>query len=168
MKTVYLLRHAKSSWKDADVSDLDRPLKKKGHFQADALSDHFAALLPPPEVVLCSPAKRTLETLDYFLEVWPVAEKQLRTPSDIYLGECSTLLSHLQDLPQESEVVLLVGHNPGITDLMNTLNGSRTDDTSHLRTCEFVHFDFDVDTWSDIRSGSGLLKLRTCPKNLSE
>jgi len=168
MKTVYLLRHAKSSWKDAGLQDLDRPLKKKGHVQADALSDHFSSLLPPPDLVLCSPSKRTVDTLAYFREVWPIPDQNLHMPADTYLGESSTWLSHLQSMPAEAEVVLLVGHNPGITDLLNDLNGSSVEEVSHLRTCEFVHLDFDVSEWNEILPGTGLQKLRVRPKNLSD
>ncbi len=168
MKTVYLLRHAKSSWKDAGLQDLDRPLKKKGHLQADALSDHFSSLLPPPDLVLCSPAKRTVDTLSYFREVWPIPDQNLHMPSDTYLGEASTWLSHLQGLSDETDVVLLVGHNPGITDLLNALNASKPEDASHLRTCEFIHLDFDVASWKDVVAGSGLQKLRMRPKHLSD
>jgi phosphohistidine phosphatase len=170
MKTLYLLRHAKASWKgagkDADVEDQDRPLKKKGREQADRLSDHLSSLLPPPQGVWCSPAKRTRQTLEYFLEVWPLDSGSVHFDPALYLASSGRLLKQVRAFPDSMDVVLLVGHNPGITDVLHALDQTATEAVSHLRTCEFVQLDFQVDRWEDVEKGCGSLKLCIRAKDL--
>jgi len=166
MKTLYLLRHAKSSWKKEEVTDRDRPLKKKGNLQADAMSDHLASLLPPPQHVLCSPAVRTRETLDYFLELWPLSEDAVHFPESLYLAGVDTLKAEISTLSDESELVLVVGHNPGLTDLVHALNGSKETYLDSIRTCGFVQMDFDVDSWAELPDATGNVKLDLRPKDV--
>lgn len=166
MKTLYLLRHAKASWKDADLDDVDRPLKKKGKAQADELSDHLSSLLPPPCGVWCSSAIRARDTLNYFLEVWPLPEDRLHVEKDLYLASAKKLFKRLREFPDEVEVAMLVGHNPGMTDLLHDLDRSAADDLSKVRTCEFVQLDFEVDRWADLKRGTGTMKLAIRSKDL--
>jgi phosphohistidine phosphatase len=166
MKTLYLLRHAKSSWKKKEGADRDRPLKKKGRLQADAMSDHLASLLPPPHHVLCSPAQRTRETLEYFLELWSVPEESIAFPEPLYLAEVDALMAEIAKLPDAAEIALVVGHNPGLTDLVHHWNTSGESYTDSLRTCGFVQVDFQTDSWSEIPALSGEVKLDLRPKQL--
>lgn len=166
MKTLYLLRHAKASWKDADVEDQDRPLKKKGKAQADRLSDHLSSLLPPPGGVWCSSARRTRETLAYFLEVWPLPKEHIHVDKKLYLASGKKLFKRVCALPDELEVAMLVGHNPGITDLLHDLDPAASDELSHVRTCELVQLDFEVDRWSEVKRGAGTVKFTIRSKDL--
>jgi phosphohistidine phosphatase len=166
MKTLYLLRHAKSSWKKEEVSDRDRPLKKKGRLQADAMSDHLASLLPPPQHILCSPAQRTRETLAYFLELWPMPEDVVQFPESLYLAERDVLKSEIAGLSDQADIAMVVGHNPGLTDLIHDWNDSKGTYLDSLRTCGFVQMDFDLDSWADIPEATGDVKLDLRPKDV--
>lgn len=166
MKTLYLLRHAKSSWKKEVESDRDRPLKKKGKLQADAVSDHLASLLPPPQLVLCSPAVRTRETLAYFLELWPMKSKAVSYPDELYLAEVQSLKEQILQIPDDVDLAMVVGHNPGLTDLVHDWNESKGSYIKSMRTCSFVQMDFETDSWSGIPDARGELKLDLRPKDL--
>lgn len=166
MKTLYLLRHAKSSWKKEEVTDRDRPLKKKGKLQADAMSDHLASLLPPPQQVLCSPAVRTRQTLAYFLELWPMPEDAVLYSDSLYLAEVDALKAEIMQLPDEVDIAMVVGHNPGLTDLVHEWNHAKGSYVNSIRTCGFVQMDFQVDSWSKLAGASGELKLDLRPKDL--
>ncbi len=166
MKTLYLLRHAKSSWKDNNLDDIKRPLKKRGHFQADLLSDHLSSLIPPPQQVLCSPALRTRETLKYFLEVWPLKKEAIHFEKALYLAEKEALFESVQALPAKSEIVLIVGHNPGLSDFARKLLLPESEELETLRTCAFLQIDFDVKSWTQVTAHTGSLKLNLRPKDL--
>jgi len=166
MKTLYLLRHAKSSWREEELTDRERPLKTKGHLQADAMSDHLAHLLPPPQRVLCSPAVRTRETLRYFLELWPLPEEAVAYPDSLYLADVEELRQAVAGLPDEAEIALVVGHNPGLTDWVLSWNRAKGATADAIRTCGFVQVDFEVDRWSDIPAAVGSVKLDLRPKDL--
>lgn len=112
MKLLYLLRHAKSSWDDPDLDDFDRPLNKRGRKSAKAMAAFFRESGIAPESILCSPAKRTRETLKHLTPVLGQAPVQL--DRRIYEASYQTLLLCLADLPAEVNSVLLVGHNPGL------------------------------------------------------
>lgn len=112
MKLLYLLRHAKSSWDDPDLDDFDRPLNKRGRKSAKAMAAFFRDSGLAPETILCSPAKRTRETLKYLTPVLGAAPVQL--DRRIYEASYQTLLLCLAELPSDVGSVLLIGHNPGL------------------------------------------------------
>jgi len=112
MKLLYLLRHAKSSWDDPDLDDFDRPLNKRGRKAAKAMALYFRHAGILPQAVLCSPAKRTRETLKHLMPV--LGQVPVQFDRRIYEASYQTLLLCLADLPSEAGSVLLVGHNPGL------------------------------------------------------
>lgn len=168
MKTLYLLRHAKSSWKDEDLDDKSRPLKKRGHFQADLISDHLSSLLPPAQHVLCSSAVRTRDTLTYFLEVWPLKKAAIDYTDKLYLAERDTYFSAVTSLSEDVEVAMIVGHNPGLSDFVNKVLRKESEGPGTLRTCAFLQIDFEVATWKEVKPRSGRLKLHLRPKDLEK
>ncbi len=167
MQTLYLLRHAKSSWREPEQPDHARPLKKKGLRHSEAMATQVAALLPAPKRVLSSDAERCRETLPPFLKVWDLNEKQVEYSRDLYLATDSQVLEILRELPDGEEPVLLVGHNPGLTDLANRLT---RDDfyLENLVTCGFLQLDFDIESWSELSPGSAELKVNVKPKTLDQ
>jgi len=112
MKLLYLLRHAKSSWDDPDLDDFDRPLNKRGRKSAKAMAEFFRKSGITPQTILCSPAKRTRETLKHLAPVLGAAPARL--DRRIYEASYQTLLLCLADLPPEVNSALLIGHNPGL------------------------------------------------------
>lgn len=148
------------------MPDFDRPLISKGQFQADRLSDHLSSLLPPPTGVICSPALRTRETLHYFLEQWPLPKSALHYPETLYMAEWRTLFEEVQVLPAKSDIVLLVGHNPGLSHFARKLLRPESEELADLKPCTFVQVDFDVRGWEEVTPHTGSLKLVLRPKQL--
>jgi phosphohistidine phosphatase len=121
MRQLLLLRHAKSSWGDANTADKDRPLNDRGRKAAATIRHAMRELGLIPDVVLVSTAKRTLETLEA-LEPWD--DMPLIEPMDsLYLASLPQLLSALQGVAETVRSVLLIGHNPGIHELAAELAG---------------------------------------------
>lgn len=119
MHQLLLLRHAKSAWDDAKLADRDRPLSDRGHRAASAMRQAMQRLGLAPDLVLVSPARRTLQTLEA-LEPWdetPLIEHI----EALYLATPPQLLTVLHDIPETVRSALLIGHNPGMHDLAQTL-----------------------------------------------
>jgi phosphohistidine phosphatase len=131
--TLTLLRHAKSSWKDAAMDDFDRPLASRGKRDGKRFGQRLQQCLPKPDLVLCSTARRARETLA-FLSPELVDAAVVRYEGGLYLASAATLLERLRGLPDDSDHVLLVGHNPGLTDLVNLLLGPAADAIDNLPT----------------------------------
>jgi phosphohistidine phosphatase len=112
---LYLLRHAKSSWTDADLADHDRPLAGRGRRAADAIADHMRAEAIAPELVLCSTARRARETYERIEPA--LAAAPVRYEAGLYGASAMSLLERLRGLPDDVDSVLLVGHNPAIEEL---------------------------------------------------
>ena len=115
VKTIYLLRHAKAEAQSPN-GDAGRRLTKRGRKAAEAMGAFLAGLEPAPELVLCSPAIRTRETLD---RVLPALHPQPRSAyeEELYLADPTALLRRLREVPEATASVLLIGHNPGLQEL---------------------------------------------------
>jgi phosphohistidine phosphatase len=120
VKTLYLLRHAKAAAPKPDRDDHARALTERGRRAADLVGALLAARSEVPEVVLCSSARRTRETLAPVLDRLNTRPR-VRIEPALYLADCDTLLSTIRVLPDEVECALLVGHNPGIEELAQSL-----------------------------------------------
>lgn len=119
MRQLLLLRHAKSSWDDTKQPDRERPLSERGRHAAAAIRRAMGQLGLAPDLVLVSPARRTLETLAA-LEPWD--ETPLVDPVEgLYLAEPAQLFAVLRNVPETVRSVLLIGHNPGLHDLAQAL-----------------------------------------------
>jgi phosphohistidine phosphatase len=122
MRQLLLLRHAKSSWEDANLTDHDRPLDPEGQSAAQALRAAIARLGLTPELVLVSSARRTRETLE-LLE--PLAgSPRIHRSSDLYLASPRQILDEVVDVPANTSSILVIGHNPGLHDLAMMLAGA--------------------------------------------
>jgi phosphohistidine phosphatase len=115
VKRLYLLRHAKSSWKDTSLADHDRPLAARGRRAATAIARHLLEQGIEPELVLCSTARRARETLDGIAPV--LGTPVIRVEGDLYGASADALLERLRRVPDTAESVMLVGHNPDLQDL---------------------------------------------------
>jgi len=119
MHTLHLLRHAKSSWNNASLADHERPLAPRGRRAAEAMAGHLAALVPP-DLVLCSTARRAQDTLEPLRGRLPDTT-EVRIEDDLYGAPAALLLARLRLVPDAAAGVLLVGHNPGLEDLVRAL-----------------------------------------------
>lgn len=160
MKTVYLLRHAKSSWQDEGLDDFDRPLTKRGRAAAEAIGRHMTAEGLAPAQILCSASQRTRETLERLQRQF-AATVPVRYEKQLYLADTAALLRRLKRLNDSLASVMLIGHNPGIEGLALLL----LDDASrkHKRvgtkfsTGALAVLTADVDHWSDLKPGCARL-----------
>jgi phosphohistidine phosphatase len=122
VKILFLLRHAKSSWKDQSLPDFERPLKNRGKQAADRLGRHLKHELIVPELVLSSPALRARETIERVAKAakWDV---EIRFDQRIYEAGGLCLLEVISQIENERKTALLVGHNPGVEELLMLLTG---------------------------------------------
>ncbi|MBS1505436.1 MAG: histidine phosphatase family protein [Bacteroidetes bacterium] len=165
MKKVYLVRHAKSSWADMGMDDFDRPLNERGEKDAP----HMAKLLKHhgvvPDRMISSPAKRALSTCLAFADVLKFDEASIVTDKKLYHASADAILRVLAQMKEhkgeEEDVVLLFGHNPGITDFANALLNIGID---NIPTCGIVGATLNIDRWADIAFGCGKLTSFEYPK----
>jgi phosphohistidine phosphatase len=168
MRRVYLLRHAKSSWKDHSLADRDRPLAGRGRRAAKAMAAHLQAEGVRPDLVLCSPARRTRETLERIEGAFggPV---EASFEDALYGAGEAELLARLEALPQEVGSVMLIGHNPGLEELALAL-ASKGTGLARLRekypTAALATIDLPAERWSAIERGSGELVGYIRPRDL--
>jgi len=174
MKTLYLLRHGKSTWDSPTLGDYERPLSPRGTRAAIAAGRHLAAARLRPNLILCSSAKRTRDTADLVLaEMTPVTagtEKgaepacviPIETERGLYLCGSKALCERIRELPDRIDTVLLVGHNPDLHELALYLVG--TGDAvalGHMRdkfpTAACATLEFNAERWRDIEPGSSRL-----------
>ncbi len=165
---LWLLRHAKSSWDDPDMKDVDRPLAPRGARAAARMRDHIDAEGMRPELVLCSSALRTRETLARILPgLGP--ELTVRIESSIYSFEADELLDRLRAIPADIGSVMLVGHNPAMQELASLLaaDGDRLDELRKgFPTAALAELDLSISSWADLASGSGRLVRFVVPREL--
>lgn len=171
MKRLTLLRHAKSGWDDPVARDFDRPLNDRG-IRAAALIGRYARDHGMTfELLLASPATRCVETIDHFVEAYG-SSPETQWDRRIYLAPVGTLIDVLNDIEDAVGHVLMVGHNPGMEDLV--LNLVPDDGTSPLRdevehkfpTAALAVIDLAVDRWADVARGQGRLTGFTRPRDL--
>jgi phosphohistidine phosphatase len=115
MKRLYLLRHAKSSWKDPSLPDHDRPLAGRGRRAAKAIARHLREQRIAPELVLCSTARRARETLERIESA--LGTSVVCVEGDLYAASAPELLERLRSVPDAVGSVMLIGHNPGLQEL---------------------------------------------------
>jgi phosphohistidine phosphatase len=167
MKRVYMLRHAKSSWKDGSLPDRDRPLAGRGRRAARAMARHLEAEGIRPDLVLCSSARRTRETLELVKGGWGEGV-ETNVDDALYGASESELLAHIKALPEEVGSVMLIGHNPGLEDLALAL---ASDGSGHARmsekypTAALATIDLPAKRWSTVRRRSGELVGFVRPKD---
>jgi phosphohistidine phosphatase len=122
MKTLYLLRHAKSSWADSGIGDLDRALAPRGQRAAEKIAKHLRQQGAAPAIVLCSSARRARETLALVAPAFGTTT-ELVVEEGLYAASAEQLLSRLQRIPERTASAMIIGHNPGLQDLAVTLAG---------------------------------------------
>lgn len=170
MRTIYLLRHAKSSWKDEALDDFDRPLAKRGRRAATALGAYLATHRIVPAQVLCSPAKRTRETLERIQDALG-APLPTRFERAIYMAEAPDLLRRLRRLSDTLASAMLVGHNPGLERLAAILAAAgdemlRRRMAEKFPTAALAVICADIDHWADLQAGCGRIETFVTARDL--
>ncbi len=147
MKTLTLMRHAKSSWKDAELHDQERPLLEKGLRRTRNIIDFLQEKDFKPDIILCSPAVRTLETARIMAHAFQVSDEQLRVVSQLYPATAHDYYDLFFDLPDTASHILVVGHNPAIT---NFANYFLTEKVDYIPTSGVVSIAFDTRQWEQL------------------
>lgn len=172
MRQLLLLRHAKSSWDDASLSDHARPLNARGRRAAALMADRLRELELVPDVVLVSSARRTLQTLEALqpIEGAPIVEVM----DALYLAPWTALLEQLNRLPETARSALVVAHNPGLHDLALALVGPQGAAAPQVQrlaegypTGALAEFAVAAQ-WRDLAAGGGRLVRFLCPRDLPE
>ena len=127
MKTIHLIRHAKSSWKNPSISDFYRNLNERGLRDAPFMAKELKKLAYQPDYILCSPAKRTTKTAEFFAEKLNFNQNNIYFEQRIYAASLKTLLEILNEVPSQYNNIALIGHNPAITQLSNYLTNDYID-----------------------------------------
>jgi phosphohistidine phosphatase len=169
VRRLWLLRHAKSSWDEADLPDRLRPLAPRGARAVRALAHHLHTTAVAPDLVLCSPARRAVQTWEGVAPGVP-AGTSVEFDEAIYHADGDELLARLRDVPSRVESVLLVGHNPGLQDLAVDLVGSRKPElrerlATKLPTGALVTLEVPGN-WHDLTWGAATLVDYVVPREL--
>lgn len=171
MKILGLYRHAKSDWHDARARDFDRPLNNRGRKGADVMGRHIASHSIEWQRIIASPAVRVAETVELGAKAagrsWPAIWDRR-----IYLASSATLLDLIHEQEDDAATLLMIGHNPGLEDLIFDLVPD--DGTSPLRdiveekfpTAAYAVLEIEGQSWADVREGSARLVHLTLPRDL--
>ena len=162
MKTLLVLRHAKSSWKDSSLADKDRPLNKRGKRDAPFMGNMVKEMGVNIDKFISSPAKRAHTTSKLFAEAYGLnGKKDIQIEKLIYNESYQSVMRLISKLPDKYNTVALFGHNPDITFLVNTLGNGNI---SNVPTCGVACIDFDVEEWNDTGEGLGNIRFFKYPR----
>ncbi len=175
MKTLYLIRHAKSSWENKNVSDYERPLNDRGKRDAPFMAGILKKKSVKIDLILSSPANRALTTAKIFAKEVGIPETKIITNENIYGANKNDLLKVLLETDDTVNNLMLFGHNPGLTYLSNYIcDFSQRDvrrtpyggfpETDNIPTCGIIGMQLDFDSWKYIGSKSCSFKFFEYPK----
>jgi phosphohistidine phosphatase len=172
MLTLYLLRHAKSSWDDSCLTDHDRPLAPRGERDAPRIGAYIGANFVPPTLIVCSTAERARATLRLVEPAITDHDIDITFERRIYEVPPSQLIAYIRDLPDADNVVLIIGHNPGMQGVALELTGHGESATIRNLAVKFptaavAVLRFEADRWADVRPASGRLEAFVRPKDLA-
>jgi phosphohistidine phosphatase len=165
MKTLYLIRHAKSSWDDLDLNDVERPLNERGKKDAPRIGKRLKEKNIFPDVMLSSPAKRAFETCRIIAKILGYPDEKIKTDKRLYHANQDQLLKvvqEIEDLNDIEESVFIFGHNPGLTDFANSFLCQTID---NIPTCGVIGCKVRVKHWNETTFGSGEMVFFDFPKN---
>jgi phosphohistidine phosphatase len=172
LKSLTILRHAKSGW-DAPVDrDFDRPINARGRRGAVIMGEMWAKSGWPIDWIIASPAVRVTETLDHFQPVAGLADIEPHWERRVYLASAATLLDVIRETGAHGDHLMLVGHNPGLEDLAMMLvpydpaNPARMAIEEKLPTASVARILFDIVQWGDLAENSGTLDAFIRPRDL--
>ncbi len=164
MKTLLILRHAKSSWKEEHLSDHDRPLNKRGRHDAPRMGKLIREKGLQPQLIICSGAKRARETVELLTEACGY-KGELRLSEKLYAAAPEAYISVLKALDDSYEQVMVVGHNPGLEELLGELTGEE----QTLPTAALAQVALPIQTWSELDDSiDGRLTDLWVPRQLPE
>lgn len=160
MKTLYITRHAKSSWEE-NVKDHKRPLNERGKLDIVLVSNYVAANFKKPDLIKTSDANRALTTAMQFKKAFALEDEKFIVDDKMYDFSGAGVMRAIERTPDNVTILMVFGHNYGLTHLVNKHGNEYID---NLPTCGFVQIDFDTESWKGIFQGK--TKAMVFPKHL--
>ena len=161
MKSLFLIRHAKSSWKDTSLRDFDRPLNNRGKKDAPMMGQKLIDMGMPAPYLVSSPALRAKSTALAFAQAYNISPNNIAYRSELYESDAEDLLQLIRQTPAQTNSLMLFGHNPEFTTLGNRLGNLNI---YNIPTTGILALSFTVDDWSDLEFGDAHLKFFIYPK----
>ena len=161
MKTLYVLRHAKSSWDDCSLSDFERPLNERGIKTAPLMGKEMKKNDFVPEIIICSTAKRAEQTAKLVKDSAEF-DAEIMFEEAIYEASVTTLLHIVSEIDNEFDSALIVGHNPGFENLVRVLTGK----VEAMPTAGLAVINLEIESWNEINTESGNLREFIRPKEI--
>jgi phosphohistidine phosphatase len=162
MKTLILIRHAKSSWAEAGVSDADRPLNERGKKDAPEMAERLKEKGLEIGLFLSSTAKRARKTARYFAAAFGKDKEEIQLDERLYLAEPENFKEVLSNLDDSVQSLAIFAHNPGITVFASSLTNVRIDD---MPTCAMFGVQADTDSWKEFALAEKRFLFFDYPKN---
>ena len=162
MKTLILVRHAKSSWDSPGLSDFDRPLNERGKADAPEMAGRLKEKKINVDLFVSSPAKRAKKTAKYFAEVFDVKKEEILLVDDLYLATQQAFISTIESMDDKYNTIAVFSHNPGITEFASSLTNVRVDD---MPTCAVFAAQADTERWKDFSAAEKKFLFFDYPKN---
>jgi phosphohistidine phosphatase len=166
MKTIILVRHAKSSWKDLSLDDFDRPLNKRGKRNAPFMGEKLKIRQIMPDLILSSPAKRARKTATAIAKAIDYPKKKIKYNDNMYHTSSRHLLEMVRHQDDKHETIMLFGHNPDFNDLADML--LKQNPVYNIPTTGVYCIRFDVDSWKKVREGKGEAVFFDYPKRYTD
>ncbi|RZL09637.1 MAG: histidine phosphatase family protein [Hymenobacter sp.] len=164
MKTLYLMRHAKSSWSFDELRDQERPLNDRGRDDAPRMGQALARRDIKPDLLVSSPAVRALSTAVLVARELGYERDAIQVEPAIYQADLDTLLAVVRGLPNGAGAVLLTGHNPTITDVANYLSPSPL--SGEMPTAAVICLRFNTDHWAEVQQANAEFYFYDYPRNV--
>ena len=159
MKTLFVLRHAKSSWENPDWADFERPLNSPGLDAARFIGELIYERALQPQMIVSSPAKRAKQPAVLVKEIAEVS-KPVKFDERIYEASPHALFNLIREFDEKWESILIVGHNPGFENLVRMLTG----ETVSMPTAALARINLDIENWHDLETNSNELEFLIRPK----
>lgn len=167
MKELILIRHAKSDWAGEGIKDIDRPLSERGCKDAYMLSSWFSENEPLPELIISSPATRALSTALIYARAFGFDENEIVLNAQLYESTVTEYKNAISQLNNNYNSAILFGHNPVITNLINSMNDEI--EFENIPTCGMVKIRFIQDNWKGVAGdAAGKIVLQKFPKNFKQ
>lgn len=166
MKYILLLRHAKSSWADADLKDFDRPLADRGLKDAPRMGKYLRKIDLKPEYLVSSTAERARQTTELCLEAMKSDDEILHWDEGLYFESVHKYIQAIQSTPEKAETMMVVGHNPLMENVATLLSGGAERVSFRMPTAGLVCLETYALRWEDIKPGTCQIKWMMIPKVL--
>lgn len=160
-KRLVICRHAKSSWREVDLNDFDRPLNKRGERDAPEMGRRLVEHRIRPDLIMTSPAQRAFSTTLHYAQALGYLQERIERNPRQYAATVPALIEALRAIDNKVTTLMLVGHNPESTELANVLAGLTID---NIPTSGIVALEFPIASWRELAVGKGVLLFFDYPK----